>query len=346
MKNTNKKIYLEVIRIIALLCIIYNHTGPRGNGIYLFTNGKFTFVISLISDIFCRIGVPLFLMVSGTLLLTKEEGVQQIYRKRVFRILKVIIIFTMIRYFYECFYTHEITFSLTALLKAVLTGNLFVPYWFLYTYLSILLLLPFFKRMVKNSEKEMPVFLILMGIFYIIMPVASAFSGWSFEIFPMLGLNFCYFILGYYIDHIIKTELHPRATILACGTILVSIGSTGWLTIWDKLNGRELTDSYSSLLTPLIAVSVFWIIKAIFKESDLQKKNTLSTTCILHLGSCCFGIYLIEDYLRNGLAFIYDRCCPYVTAMPACAIWLLAVLLTGILIVSFLKKLPILRDIL
>lgn len=346
MKNTSKKIYLEIIRIIALLCIIYNHTGPRGNGMYLFTSGNFTFAVSLITDIFCRIGVPLFLMVSGALLPAKEESLQQTYRKRAFRIIKVIIVFTMIRYFYECFYTHETAFSMTTLMKAILTGNLFVPYWFLYTYLSILLLLPFFKHMVKDTEKEMPVFLILIGIFYVIMPVVSVFSGWNFEIFPMLGLNFCYFILGYYIDHILKQSFTPPAAILACGTILGSIAFTGWLVIHDKSNGRELTDTYSSLLTPLIAVSVFWIIKAVFEESDLQKEHTLLTTYILHLGSCCFGIYLIEDYLRNGLAFIYDSCCPYLTAMPACAIWLLAVLLTGTVIVSLLKKLPVLKALL
>lgn len=206
---------------------------------YLFTSGNFTFAVSLITDIFCRIGVPLFLMVSGALLPAKEENLQQTYRKRAFRIIKVIIVFTMIRYFYECFYTHETAFSMTTLMKAILTGNLFVPYWFLYTYLSILLLLPFFKHMVKDTEKEMPVFLILIGIFYVIMPVVSVFSGWNFEIFPMLGLNFCYFILGYYIDHILKQSFTPPLQSLRAEQFWeVSLLPCGWSYAINQMAGN------------------------------------------------------------------------------------------------------------
>lgn len=69
MMNSKKKIHLEIIRVIALVCIMFNHTGDRGNSVYLYTDGKLTFMISLIGDILCKIGVPLFLMVSGALLL-------------------------------------------------------------------------------------------------------------------------------------------------------------------------------------------------------------------------------------------------------------------------------------
>ena len=137
----NKKIHLEIIRIIALICIIYNHTGERGNNIYLFTNGNITFAISLITDILCKIGVPLFLMISGALLLTKEEDWQQIYQKRGLRIIKVILLFVTIRYLYECYFVKKLSFSFLELFKIILEGNLFTPYWFLYTYLSVLLIL-------------------------------------------------------------------------------------------------------------------------------------------------------------------------------------------------------------
>ncbi len=62
-----KKLHLEMIRILALFCIVYDHTGPRGSSLYTFTDGQLTWMVSLISAVVCKVGVPLFFMVSGAL---------------------------------------------------------------------------------------------------------------------------------------------------------------------------------------------------------------------------------------------------------------------------------------
>ena len=64
------------------------------------------------------------------------------------------------------------------------------------------------------------------------------------------------------------------------------------------------------------------------------------------MGDCSFGIYLIEDYLRNGLAFIWDAIVPHTTMLPACVVWMTAVLIIGVIVVSFLKKIPGMNDLL
>ncbi len=40
-----------------------------------------------------------------------------------------------------------------------------------------------------------------------------------------------------------------------------------------------------------------------------------------------FGIYLLDDYLRHLLSFIYEGVIPFATVMPACVILLLAAFL-------------------
>lgn len=348
MKSVNKKIHLEIIRIIALVCIVYNHTGERGNNVYLFTNGDITFIFSLISDILCKIGVPLFLMVSGALLLQKEESWQEIYHKRVLRIVKVIVLFTTLRYFYECFYVKKIAFSVIGLLKAIFAGNMFIPYWFLYAYLSILLILPFIKKMVKSMEKkELDILVMLIMGFYVILPCISALVGWYFEISFMIGINCCYCILGYYIEHIIdKSAYTGKNIILAAIAIFSGVAFSYWLVARDKVTTGVIAGEYNSILSMLIAFSLFYIIKAVFVEVKDKDRNNLFTKIVTTVGSCAFGIYLIEDYLRNGLAFIYDSIAPYVTTLPACAVWLTAVMIAGVVIVSLLKKIPGLKEIL
>ena len=348
MKDAKKKIHLEIIRILALVCIVYNHTGERGNNVYLFTNGNITFVLSLIADILCKIGVPLFLMVSGALLLQKEESWQDIYRKRVWRIVKVIVLFTTIRYFYECFYVKEMAFSFVELMKVIFTGKLFLPYWFLYAYLSILLVLPFLKKMVKNMDKrEMNILTILIFGFYSVLPVISAVFALNFEISFVFGITCCYCFLGYYLENIVPPSVYTRKNaILAVLIVVGSVAFSYWMVAKDKGTTGVITDGYSGILSILIAFCVFFIVKAAWSGLAVEKDNTCWKKWITNIGSCAFGIYLIEDYLRNGLRFIYDNIAPYTTTLPACVVWLAVVMMAGVIIVSLMKKFPVLKDIL
>lgn len=346
--KTTKKIHLEIIRIIALVCIIYNHTGERGNNVYMFTDGNVTFVFSLVADILCKIGVPLFVMVSGALLLQKEERIQEIYHKRVLRIVKVIVLFTTLRYFYECFLVESIPFSLLGLIKLILNGKLFAPYWFLYSYLSLLFVLPFIKRMIKSMDKkEIDVLIVLIFVFYTVLPIISGLFDLEFEILFMFGAFFSYFVLGYYLECVIDNNAYTRKNIVfAMLGIAVSVIYSCWMIIRNRAVSGVIAAEYSSVLSIPIAFFVFFIVKAIWGKNAEKKGNMFWRKNITIIGSCSFGIYLIEDYLRNGLSFICDNLTPYVTALPACAIWLIAVLVVGVGIVSVLKKIPGLKEIL
>lgn len=348
MKDAGKKIHLEVIRVIALICIIYNHTGDRGNNIYLFTNGDVTFMFSLITDILCRIGVPLFLMVSGALLLQKEESWQDIYRKRIWRIVKVIVLFTTIRYFYECFYVKKMVFSCLELIKLIFTGKLFLPYWFLYAYLSILFVLPFLKKMVKNMDKkEMDILTILIFIFYAVLPIVSAVFDLNFEISFVFGITCSYCFLGYYLENVISPNVYTKKNaILALLILIGSVAFSYWMVAKDKASAGVIADGYSGILSILIAFCVFFVVKAVWSGLAAEKDNERWKKGIISIGSCAFGIYLIEDYLRNGLSFIYANIAPYTTSLLACVVWLAAVMVAGVVIVSLMKKVPVLKDIL
>lgn len=344
----NKKIHLEIIRIIALICIIYNHTGERGNNIYLFTNGNITFAISLITDILCKIGVPLFLMISGALLLTKEEDWQQIYQKRGLRIIKVILLFVTIRYLYECYFVKKLSFSFLELFKIILEGNLFTPYWFLYTYLSVLLILPFLKKIIKKlNEKEMNILVLLIFGFYVLKPVIFALFGLKFEVSFMLDISCCYCVLGYYLEHTVPTSVYTKKNIMLAIVIIAGcVGFSYWLITKERATTGIIKYEYNSILSILIAFCVFFIIKSIWCNIKKTREHVFCERGISIMGDCSFGIYLIEDYLRNGLAFIWDAIVPHTTMLPACVVWMTAVLIIGVIVVSFLKKIPGMNDLL
>lgn len=91
-----KKLYIEILRIIAIAFVIFNHTGKNGFQLYSITDNEIMYVIYLTMAVICKIAVPIFFMVSGALLLNKEESIKDLYKRRVSRIVLVILIASFI----------------------------------------------------------------------------------------------------------------------------------------------------------------------------------------------------------------------------------------------------------
>ena len=93
MSGNQKKTHLELIRLAAIFLVIWNHTRANGFGLYLTSDGV-PLVVGYFLSVYCKIAVPLFLMVSGALLIPKKEGIKELFKKRILRIVLVIVVFT------------------------------------------------------------------------------------------------------------------------------------------------------------------------------------------------------------------------------------------------------------
>lgn len=322
-----KKVYLEAVRVFAILCVIFTHSGPRGSNYYQYTNSTLCYIWSLSLELLSDIGVPLFFMVSGVLLLKKEEPIKNVYTKRVVRIATILFFFSFIRYLYECFVVSTMTFSVSEFIRLFWTGTLFLPFWYLYTYLGILLLLPFLRRMVKGMDKdEAWIFLLLCVTFNIAVPFINVITGSTFNLSLYMENCFVYMLTGYILEYIISIK-SSRKAIITSATIVVAVFIT--LMFYEPLRDKFLYP---------VAVSVFLIIQSIRWEM-----NKPISIALVKLGGCSFGLYLIEDYLRNLFAFIFDNLSDKITPIFANVVWLTVVYITGILLVGLMKKLPVFK---
>ena len=84
MQQNNRYEYLDVLRIIAIVFVLFNHT--NGYGFFLFSTVENTgaYIISLILSVVCKCAVPIFFMVSGRLLMEREESLRIILKKEYF----------------------------------------------------------------------------------------------------------------------------------------------------------------------------------------------------------------------------------------------------------------------
>ena len=82
--KSGKKSYFEIMRIVAILFVLFNHTNNYGFFLFeKYETNTVQFWFNLWNSIFCSFNSCLFFMISGALLLNKDENITTIYKKRV-----------------------------------------------------------------------------------------------------------------------------------------------------------------------------------------------------------------------------------------------------------------------
>lgn len=338
--HTKEKIvYLEICRILAVFCIMFQHTGARGADAWRYTENAWVYRMSLTGRIISSIGVPLFWMVSGALLLPKKEPWKRVYEKRIPRIASVVLLFSVIRYCYLCMSEGQKVY-VGKFFRRFYTQEIFLPYWFLYEYLGILFVLPLLRRMVQNltEQEKWLLFVLLLG-----WPVLDDLSRGTLGAGFMLDLDFrtsiTYVLFGYLMEDCRMMRRSKKCGLCLSAGLAVLV--TGGAYLW--LCGKQEAAVPESLIM-LLTLAVYYITRYIGEKGI--RNDTALCHFVLWCGGNVFCIYLIEDYLRNGTAVIWECLSPRITAVPACCIWLLAVFLLGNILAAGMRRLPLLRKIL
>ena len=90
--NQSRKVYLDLLRIISIGLVIFNHVP----GFYLFQSEPRILYVSI--SVITKIAVPIFFMISGALLLKKNESYCLVIHKRFIPYLIRLICFTGVYY--------------------------------------------------------------------------------------------------------------------------------------------------------------------------------------------------------------------------------------------------------
>ncbi len=194
-----KKIYIEVIRLMAIMMVLYCHTSV--NGLLYFQQGKGNRSSQLAIFVYPLAAgcVKLFFMISGALLLRKQESVNTVLKKRFLRFLIVTAVAVLIYYVRE-----GADVSAAGYFNALYKGGVLPQHWFLYSYLSFLLLLPFLQRMVAAiSENSLYWYLWGLAILFELgFPLLQMLTGFGSVglITPLLEQIVFYPLLGYFLD--------------------------------------------------------------------------------------------------------------------------------------------------
>lgn len=340
----DRKIYLDVLRIIAIFFVVFNHTGTRGFFLFSVTENPYTYWVYLFLSILCKVAVPLFFMVSGSLILSKNESISLLYYKRVLKYTMVLIIFSL--YWYISSISWDYTkFSLSEFLTKIYSINIIVPYWFLYSYLAALIMLPFIRRMAQGmSKKEFVYLLILQVMFSGILPaIQYLFFDDKYKIFISLQIvtttSIFFMLMGYFFENklIINQSNKKKITFIIVLFGAISLLIACGLTHLKAVKTGEFSESFYNSFIALPTIAIFYITKEIVNRF---KANKSLQKVIISISECTFGIYLFEEYFRNKLNFIYEALLPYLHCMLSSYIYIFCVIICGYILTVVLKRIP------
>ena len=284
-KNYN----LELVRVISFILVIVIHVtnyfcrayGRIPQGEYLF---------SLALDTVARLSVPCFFMISGALLLGREEPMQK-HGKRLRRFLLVLVVWSAVYYFWNVWYMGT-EYDLTHILYEPTEAHL----WYLYAMVPIYLTLPFFQVMCRGMSVRLEkVFLIVTTAAVVLNYLMWLLGQEAYYDLPIVGdrIYAYYVFLGYYVykyrRHI---RISQRTAVIVClFSMAVSFGITLGVTVVQN-DHYEGAFTYASPFVALAAAAFFLFMLRVDScriQPSERTKKVIDLLC-----GCSFGIYLIH----------------------------------------------------
>ena len=300
-----RKVYLDFLRILAAFLVMVHHselaelyhTGGTGMG--------GSFVLCCVTC-FVVINVPLFFLISGALLLGKEEPGRVVYGKRFSRFLLLTFLASSFTYIFRCYSD----FRLKNFFWGFLAGDMDVTHWYLYAYLGFLVCLPFLRRAVRGmTHTDAAVLLGLRFLFGSLMPAidyAVTYKGYqtlpffgAFSVpFAMVDILF-YPIMGYYLEEKLPWEKANRKWAAISLTVIGGgIAASAMVTCHQGLR-TAFTGSYLRLFVYSTAMAVFVLVKYLFTRPHAEGKFRHGLeTALKNLSGLTLGVYILEPVLR------------------------------------------------
>lgn len=324
-KTKGRDYNLERIRILSFLFVITIHVTNyfcrAYGGIPV---GEYYF--SLILDTLARVSVPCFFMITGALLLGRDEPLEK-HAKRLLRFFLVLVVWSAVYYLWNTFYMDT---------PCNLWEVLYVPtephLWYLYAMIPIYLVLPFLQVMCRHMGIKLEyAFLAVISISTVFNFVSSLIHEEAYYDLPLIGdkVYMFYVFIGYYIykyrRHIRWSQGTAFLTFLIC--FAAAFGLTAGMTQWRGEHYERILEYGCPFLVLGAAAFFLWMVRCgggNFHPGEKQKK------WIDRLCSCSFGIYLIHIlFLDTYKKFVEPEQVSAYLAVPG--------LIAGLMVLSFLS---------
>lgn len=303
MEQKKRLVWLDIMRGLAIICVVICHATEA---FYYLTDVFYMQEIRTVSRLFAvsvftlgRIGVPLFLFISGYLLLGRrydapENGVLKFWRKNLLPLLFTVEIWIVL---YNLFLHFTDTTELS--LENVVRNMLFLNpvglshMWYIPMILGMYLFVPFVAKVLQSFSAKWLFVPLIVALFYLFtVPILNLYLSVQSlpEVKALISLEF---IGGVYGVYLILGNLTRKGVLQKIKTVYLLLFSalmfvlTVWLQLYFYKNGLAYSVWYNCITLLLCAWSLF--------EAASRWKIQKFGKLFFDLSDCAFGIFLLHN---------------------------------------------------
>lgn len=366
-KPKSKRIfYFDALRALAIICVIILHVFATVRFDCIFYGiGEIPSFNWIFKDFFLvafRLGVDLFLILSGALSLGRVWDIKSFLGKRIPRIVKpylfwgiILSLFVVLIYAICPGLIYDTTID-SLNLNGVLTFvyNLFMgktkysySYWFFWMILGTYLIMPVFNKWILHSDlKEIEYFLIIWLVTCI----------FDFTLFIEFPIKLTYFVspmglvvLGYYLRHTKRKLLNNPY--FAIFLIIISIITGMIYSYFSSSTSAMFKFDRYSIFMMVEVIGVFMLFKNFDKfnlnrfidnSKVLTSLTNLFKKATFSLAKYSYGIYLIHYFFISVFCKYFQNMFLY---KKGCFILFLSTLAVSWILMALLNKIPHLNNI-
>lgn len=350
--NYTRITWVDILRLCAIFMVICIHcSDPFNVSPEARSNPDFNFWGGIYGS-FLRPCVPLFVMITGILLLPVKMSFEDFYRKRLLRIAVPFVLWSVLYNLFPwitgliglpgdvisdvfAYAPADASQSFTDAIKNIamipFRFNAYtVPMWYLYMLIGLYLYMPFFSLWVEKATiKQKKIFL---GLWSITLFLPYAYSFFSPDLFGVSAWNsfgtFYYFagfngylLLGHFLANDVKIWSWNKT--LAISIPMFALGYfvtyTGFKAMTSNPNcseqEMELFFLYCSPNVAVMTIALFFIIRKI------KVKSEKAVTLLANITKCGLGIYMSHYFVVGfGYRIADDLNIPVSLRIPVTAI--------------------------
>lgn len=323
-----RRVGIDITRILACFMVVGIHTTPfYSDGIY---------IRSFVDDIFqsiYRVGLPLFFLISGFLLINPMiKTSKDWYINHLRKIMVPFIIVSFSYYVYFNGFGENFLRSYFTIITTTLTGAS-IHFWFVYVIIALYIALPVFNFVLNKINETSAIIIIILTLSaYSIITNASPFM----EIFgvniPRFSPGVMIWALYFAFGSLIGKIYHRVNYFAALLGIVIGFSLTLTMTevkIRTSIDFRELDINASMLI-----YSSSILVVALQADSHLNKLGSGTKKLITYISNRTYSIYLIHllviaiivnnlpsissFLLVNNLFIVMTLACSIISFLVAC----------------------------
>lgn len=299
-KSGDRTIYFDYLRVFATLAVMILHVSAQkwySTDVNGFEWQTFNFFDSIV-----RWGVPVFVMISGSLFLSRNISTKKIYSKY---ILRLVISFAVWSFIYAL--------SEGKTVKDIVIKTVQGHYhmWFIFMIIGMYMCIPIIKPFAENLNKSR--YYIILAVFFAffipeILTLTNDFGNQTIvktvylaykniddmKMSMVLGFG-GYFVLGYYIN---RADLDKKRRMIIYALGVLGFAATIVLSLMISLKKQEPLGGYYENMT----VNVFFEALAVFTWFKYGKYNNEKLNLFVRkLSKYSFGAYLVHVLVMDQL---------------------------------------------